>query len=99
MSDPYINEITGLEIPEHDRVASDFGRPTRDKRVSEVYCLFQNRGEKLRGRDHSAWPCGELGGGIGAHDDRFTELLTSKRSRVLTYPAGAVQQLTDGQEC
>ena len=55
LSDPYINEITGLEIPEHDRVASDFG-PTRDKRVSDVYCLFQNRGEKLRGRDHSALP-------------------------------------------
>src|SRR5215468_9095516 len=47
MSDRYINELTGLEIPEHDRVALDFGRPSRDKRVGEVYCLFQNRGEKL----------------------------------------------------
>jgi hypothetical protein len=47
MSDPYINELTGLEIPEHDRVALDCGHPTRDKRVGEVYCLFQNRGERL----------------------------------------------------
>jgi len=56
LSDPYINELTGLEIPEHDRVALDFGRPTRDKRVGEVYCLFQNRGEKLLAvyRDESA---------------------------------------------
>ena len=47
LSDPYINQLTGLEIPDHDRVASDFGRPSRDKRVGEVYCLFRNRGEKL----------------------------------------------------
>lgn len=59
LKDPYINELTGLEIPEHDRVTSDFGRPTRDKRVGEVYCLFQTRGEKApsdlprRGRRHA----------------------------------------------
>jgi hypothetical protein len=47
MSDPYVNELTGLEIPEHDRVASDLGRPSRDKRVGTVFCLFQSRGEKL----------------------------------------------------
>jgi hypothetical protein len=54
MRDPYTSDLTGLSIPEHDRLEGTFGTPTRDRRVGQVFVLFDRNQKIIKIYDNEA---------------------------------------------